>query len=142
MKKIIILVIVLIIVTAVVLILVKKKAKEKLELKTYGGKTRAEFKRDLQKAWKDRFFYTTNKALQTPESWAVDWHEKIEFEITDKGTPRDDAYLQAVQYSWATTQPKAEDNTWSKGWLSEIHVKQELGIDPIPQEIKDLLKEI
>ena len=142
MKKVIIIVIVLIILAVIVFSIVKKQAKKKAEMITFGGLTKAEFTQKLQLAWKDRYFYTMTRDLNDTESWAVEWRRKIDDAIAISGMPLDEAILGAVQYAWASGNPKANNNTWSSGWLREIYVKQELGINPIPTEVLTVVNTI
>lgn len=140
MKKIIILIVILLVVSAIVFFAIKKNAVKKMEYKTFGNMSKAEFKDNLQKAWKERYFLTNTRDLLSGEGWAKDWHQQLVDNLKGDET-LEDAVLKAVQWAWSGN-PKANDNDWSKGWLTEIHVKQNLKLNPIPEEAWPIINTI
>jgi hypothetical protein len=140
--KIILLIVAVLVLALIIFKSVKKKAVKKVEMDTYGGYTRSEFKQNLEQAWKDRYYKITMDALRLPENWAKDWRLQIDQSISETGKSLEDALLEAAQFSWAKDNPKASDNVWSSGWLSEVYVRGQLGLDPTDPKIKEVILEI
>lgn len=142
MRKVIIISIVVLVLAVIVVMIIRKQAKKRAEVKAFGGMDMDEFKRNIQLAWKDRYFEKTTEALKLPEPWAETWRAQIDNAILGTGKTLDQAILETVQFAWAKDNPKANDNPWSAGWLREIYVKKTLGIDPIPPEVLKVVNEI
>jgi len=142
-KKLIIVLIVVFVILGVLLSkYIKNSAATKKEMNTFNGLTREEFKSKLEKAWKDKFYKVTIDGLRLPEDWARDWRLNIDENVATKGVDFETALLGAASTAYAKDNPKASDNVWSTGWLSEIYVRQQLKLDPNDPDIRAVILEV
>lgn len=122
---------------------IKKDAKLKADLNTYGGLTKEEFKRKLQLAWKDNYYAVMKENLSVPNEGYAEWRKGIDEGVSSgKYSSLDEAILHATQFAWAKDNPKAWGNGWSQGWLSQVYVKDTLGLDPNDKDIKSVMTEV
>ncbi len=121
----------------------KKKNQEAKEMDAFGGMSRSELKRDLENAWKDRYFeIMTTNLTSGKEPYEIEWRSKINERVTNEGITFEQGVLEAVQFGWASGNPKAHENKWSAGWLAHVYLKDVLGLDPNDPDVKLVLNEI
>lgn len=138
-RLIIVLIVVALFLAFLVAKFVKKSASKKIEIKTFGGLTKEEFERKLQEAWKDHYYKVVIDAIRLPEEWAREWRLSVDEAVVSKDIDFETALLEAAQFAYAKDNPKASQNAWSSGWLSEVYVRGKLGLDPNDPKIKEVI---
>lgn len=131
---------IVLVIAIVSFMVIRKEAAKKKERAAYGGHTREELKRKLELAWKDYYFQEFELWLRDSPD-AKEWRDSIIADAELKDKDLDEAFLHAVQFSWAESKPKAwTTGQWSRGWLEQIYLK-DIGVEATP-EVKLLLREI